>query len=309
MKTCLCLFTLLIPTLAGAAADAVPEAVASLGMLPHQRGGLQIAADERNPFAAKVKEAAKVTLEDTETQESKIRSIFRQLRVTGIRRDRQGRFLALAGDLILRQGEEVKPVLEEQTEVLMVSKIEPGQIELTFVENKDSTQPRVIVLPVRNQVQVSQKLFAQPDGKSSMYVARGRATPTIEEAAEALASSTPTAPARATPIATVTGSAPPAPATPVATTAQAPQRDSLREAAALAGMPPGMALTGKNNPPPSPPATTPPAAAPPAPATPASAAPPPPPAPESAPPPTFQRRRNTPPQETPPAPSGDGVVE
>lgn len=305
MKTFLCLLPLLAPTLAAAAADPVPEAVASLGMLPHQRGGLHIAAEERNPFAAKVKETAKVTAEDTETQESKIRSIFRQLRVTGIRRDRNGRFLALAGDLILRQGDEVKPVLEEQTEVLMVSKIEPRQIELTFVENKDSTQPRVIVLPVRNQVQVSQKLFGQPDGKSTMYVARGRATPAIEEAAEALASAPPTAPARTTPIATVTGSAAPSPSPPAPTTAQASKRDTLREAAALAGVPESP-LTEKENRVPATSASAP--ATPPAPPTPASATPPPP-VPESAPPPTFQRRRSAPPEEAPPAPAGGGVVE
>jgi len=204
----------------------VPEAVAALGMLPTQRDGLRISPQERNPFAVKPHEIIKSPDPvDAETQESKIRSIFNQLRVTGTRRDRDGRSLALAGDLILRQGEEVKPVLEDQTEVLIVSKIGPRQIELTFVENKDSTQPRIIILPVRNQVEVAQKLFAQPQGRTGgFYIARGRTPVETAEAAGALAASPPTAPATTRP-----SLAPPA------TTAIAP-RDARREAAALAGL-------------------------------------------------------------------------
>jgi len=230
MKTHLCTLAVLALGTSLPAADPASEAVAALGMLPEQRSGLRIAADERNPFAVKAKEIAKATApEDTETQESKIRSIFKQLRVTGTRRDRTGRALALAGDLILRQGEEVKPVLEDQTEILIVSKIEPRQIELTFVEDKDSTQPRVIVLPVKNQVQVAQKLFAQPKGgKAGFYIAKGRATPEAAEAAAAIAAAAPTAPAATTPT-TAWAGAP-------ATAAGSPPRDARREAAALAGL-------------------------------------------------------------------------
>ena len=296
MKHHLCLFALLALGSPLHADDAVSEEVAALGMLPTQRTGVRINADERNPFALKPKEIAKAVAEDTETQESKIRSVFRQLRVTGVRRDRSGRSLALAGDLILRQGEEVPPVLEDQTEILIVSKIEPQQIELTFVEDKDSTQPRVIVLPVRNQVQVAQKLFGQPKGKASLYIAHGRSAPDLEETAAAIAAAPPTAPASATPVATATGAQPPA----------AAPRDPRLEAAALAGHsePALAALVGGS------PSGTTGSSAPSAPAAPpegaAAAAPA-----EEASAPTFNRRRTTPPPgpEQPPPPPGTSILE
>jgi len=292
---------------------ATEAAVAALGMLPDQRGGLTIAPDERNPFAVKPKEVAKLTApEDTETQESKIRSIFRDLRVTGIRRDRNGRHLALAGDLILRQGEEVKPVLEEQTEILIVSRIEPRQIELTFVETKDSTQPRVIVLPVVNQVQVAQKLFGQSKGKSTMYIARGRTAPTIEEAVSAIAGAPPTAPASASPTATATGTPPTIEPLEAAAAATASTENARRQAAAMAGLNEqalanlidrgsSTAATPPAGPPAAENAEAPGAGA----VTPAARVGEP--AMES--PPTERRRRTTPPSEEPASPARPGVVE
>jgi hypothetical protein len=159
----------------GAATDEVSQDVAAIGMLPKQRTAQRLAPSERNPFAFKPKEAAKAAAEETETQESKIRAIFKAMTVSGVRRGADGELTALAGDLILRGGEEVKPVLPEQTEVLMVSKIEPKKVELTFVENKDSTQPRTIVMPIKNQPLVAQKLFAQPQGSRNMYYPGARA--------------------------------------------------------------------------------------------------------------------------------------
>jgi hypothetical protein len=300
MKPLFCSLVLLALGLPAPAVEPVTEAVAAIGILPDQRTGLSIDASERNPFAVKPKAIVKAEVEDTETQESKIRALFRQINVTGVRRDRQGRSIALAGDLILREGEEVQPVLADQTEVLIVSKVEPQKIELTFVEDKDSTQPRVIVMPVRNQVQVTQRLFGQPKGKGGFYIARGRQAPELEEAAAALAATPPTAPASARPADTAAGG----PATAMATT----PRDSQRDVAAFAGQSDRTLANASGSPaatPPSPAATTPS----PAPATPA-AAPAPTPDPEAAPPPTINRRRTGPPAaESAPAPLTDGVVE
>jgi hypothetical protein len=154
--------------------DASPD-VAAIGMLPNQRTAQRLGANERNPFAFKPKEPAKVAVEETETQESKIRALFKLMNVSGVRRGTDGKLVALVGDLILREGEEVKQVLPEQTESLMVSRIEPKKIELTFVENKDSTQPRTIVLPIVGQTRVAERLSGQPKGGKAMYFPRLRA--------------------------------------------------------------------------------------------------------------------------------------
>jgi hypothetical protein len=300
MKPLFCSLILLALGLPALAVEPVTEAVAAIGILPDQRTGLAIEASERNPFAVKPKAIVKAEAEDTETQESKIRALFRQINVTGVRRDRQGRSIALAGDLILREGEAVQPVLSDQTEVLIVSKVEAQKIELTFVEDKDSTQPRVIVMPVRNQVQVTQRLFGQPKGKGGFYVARGKQAPELEETAAALAATPPTAPASARPADTAAGG-------PTTTLAITP-RDSQRDAAALAGLSDHTLANAARSPSPAPPspATTAPTPAP----VPQAAAPATTPDLETAPPPTINRRRTEPPTtETAPAPLTDGVVE
>ena len=179
------------------ASGIVSEEVAALGMLPSQRQGIRINPQERNPFASETRETTKSPdTPENESQESKIRALFRQLHVSGIRHRHHGQSLALVNDLILREGEEIDPVLPDQTERLVVSKIESSQIELNFIETKESTQPRTIILPVRHQVHVTQKLPAQPAGSTnSFYIARQK--PPFNSAAAAaatMAAATSTAP-------------------------------------------------------------------------------------------------------------------
>ena len=184
------------------ASGIVSDEVAALGMLPSQRQGIRINPQERNPFASETRETTKSPeTPENESQESKIRALFRQLHVSGIRHRHHGQSLALVNDLILREGEEIDPVLPDQTERLVVSKIESSQIELNFIETKESTQPRTIILPVRHQVHVTQKLPAQPAGSTnSFYIARQK--PPFSSAAAAaatMAAATSTAPALTSP--------------------------------------------------------------------------------------------------------------
>ena len=184
------------------ASGIVSDEVAALGMLPSQRQGIRINPQERNPFASETRETTKSPdTPENESQESKIRALFRQLHVSGIRHRHHGQSLALVNDLILREGEEIDPVLPDQTERLVVSKIESSQIELIFIETKESTQPRTIILPVRHQVHVTQKLPAQPAGSTnSFYIARQK--PPFNSAAAAaatMAAATSTAPALTAP--------------------------------------------------------------------------------------------------------------
>lgn len=175
------------------AQNPLDEAIAALGLLPSQRGGQHLSPTELNPFSVKAKVMASSTAgEGTDTQESRIRGIFKKIKVAGLRRDAQGRLSALASDLILREGEEVKPVIMEQTERLVVSRVTPTHVELTFIETKESTLPRTIIMPVRTQALVSQKLFAQPDGGAELYVAKGM-KPAEAAAAMAVAGAVPPA--------------------------------------------------------------------------------------------------------------------
>ena len=223
------------------ASGIVSEEVAALGMLPSQRQGIRINPQERNPFASETRETTKSPdTPENESQESKIRALFRQLHVSGIRHRHHGQSLALVNDLILREGEEIDPVLPDQTERLVVSKIESSQIELIFIETKESTQPRTIILPVRHQVHVTQKLPAQPAGSTnSFYIARQK--PPFNSAAAAaatMAAATSTAPALTAP---TTAWIEPASADNRDASADADTADTAksasrqREAAALAG--------------------------------------------------------------------------
>ena len=158
------------------AAESVDEAVAALGILPKDREGKHIQASEVNPFKTKVKETPKFSVqEDTETQESKIRAIIKAMPVNGYRRSKDGQLMALASELILRVGQELPPLLQDQTEKLTVSKITPKYVELTFLENKDSTQPRTILNEIKNGVRVRQKLpgvtaAAPPENDKDFYL-------------------------------------------------------------------------------------------------------------------------------------------
>lgn len=173
-RSCFLILMLGSAALPATAEEEVSAEVAAIGLLPTQRVSQRLAPSERNPFAEKVKEEKKLAVEDTETQEARIRAIFRELTVSGMRSGSDGRRMALVGDLILREGEEVRQVLPDQTEILIVSRVDDKKVELVFVENKDATQPRTIVLPVNGQARVAQRLAGQPVGSTSLYYPKSR---------------------------------------------------------------------------------------------------------------------------------------
>lgn len=86
--------------------------------------------------------------------------------------------MALVGDIILREGERVAPVLPDQTETLIVSQITRNRVDLAFLETKEATQPRTITLKVDQTPRVHQLLSGQNKGRQ-MYV------PHAERAAQA----------------------------------------------------------------------------------------------------------------------------
>ena len=169
-----------------AAVDTSPSSVESVGILPSQRISLRVSGNERNPFTELKKVvAATQSPEDAESQESKIRSIFNRITVNGVRRGADGRMMALAGDLILREGDRVGQLLPQQTEVLHVEAIDERHVRLVFDEMKESGQPRLITLPVRRGVAVQARLFGQPTGSDGTYTINPRKQDTVSALADA----------------------------------------------------------------------------------------------------------------------------
>jgi hypothetical protein len=135
-------------------------AVQSVGILPKQRKSIVIGDKERNPFG-EPPGSKKVVSAEAETEEMKIRTIFKNLNVTGVRRDSDGELVAVAEDLFFKVGEKVKPVLAGQFEQLSVSNVTSDQVEIAFLETKEATQPRKITMPIVTAATVKEKLYGR----------------------------------------------------------------------------------------------------------------------------------------------------
>ncbi len=171
---------------ARAVGDTSPTSVEAVGLLPSQRISLRVSSNERNPFTELKKVVAtSQSPEDAESQESKIRSIFNRITVNGIRRGTDGRLMALAGDLILREGDRVGQLLPQQTEILHVEAVDERHVRLVFDEMKESGQPCVILLPVRKGVAVQARLYGQQAGSDGTYIVNPRKQDTASVLADA----------------------------------------------------------------------------------------------------------------------------
>ncbi len=236
-----------------AAATGPHDLLATVGPLPSQRSGQTISPQELNPFSTRSKTvAAAAKGPEEETQESKIRKILGALGVSGVRLDGAGRRMALVGDIILREGTRVVPVLPEQTETLVVSKIAPDKVELVFVETKEATLPRTITLRVNRQAQVAQLLSGQARAGREMYVATAtRAAQAGQAAAQAAAGVA--AAAAVEPVAPEAWADSPPPAMPVAVVPGPlpPVVETLERPAPAGGSPATEGITEPVAPPPS----------------------------------------------------------
>jgi hypothetical protein len=130
----------------GATALAADPGPLQIGELPGQKKPAILETRERNPF---MRREAKVTAEsaEKESEESRLREIFKQLPVTGVIRG-GGEVKVLLSTLILEQGEPLPPLIEDQTEQLVVGPIDDRKVEIHFVEADESAEPRKILIPI-----------------------------------------------------------------------------------------------------------------------------------------------------------------
>jgi len=118
----------------------------SIGELPEEKSSDLLRPKERNPFVRREVKMAEVQ-EDKESEESKLRGVINSLKITGVIRG-GGTMKVLLGDLILKPGAPVPPLIEGQTEQLVVGPITDKQLEIDFVETESRAEPRKILVPI-----------------------------------------------------------------------------------------------------------------------------------------------------------------
>jgi hypothetical protein len=168
---------LLLPLLSLAAAPARADVevklqqLKNIGILPEeklsQRPEEKIDPKKANPFAERAKAKEAKATETVETEEIKIRRVFDTLKISGITKY-NGQYSALLGDLILEEGAQVAPVIQNQTQILRVTRITEKLVEIAWVEGAgfETVAPRKIVKRVELSPRVGVLLAAQPAGST-----------------------------------------------------------------------------------------------------------------------------------------------
>lgn len=157
--TTICTFSLAI-----ASGGVRAESAAEIGILPSQKIPAAIDPGDRNPFATR-RSDVEIPLNgiDVESEESRIRQVFAGLRVTGMVPASKGSPRVLVGDLILKEGIELPQVIENQTDVLRVTRITDKKVEITWIDEEVAEAPRKLLIPINLDPEVS---FLLP-GRSS----------------------------------------------------------------------------------------------------------------------------------------------
>lgn len=125
------------------------ETAADIGTLPSQKVPATVDENERNPFSTSVPDDIDdIRNFDAESEESRIRQVFSNLKVNGHVPGINGPARVLVGDLILEEGQDVPNVIENQTDVLRVTRIDDKEVELSWVGEEVVEQPRTFVIPI-----------------------------------------------------------------------------------------------------------------------------------------------------------------
>lgn len=136
-------------------------------ILPQEKTPELVKPNEQNPFGGALEEQDKETANG---EELRIAELLRSLPVVG--RSRKG--WVLMGDIILRQGEKVPPVLPNQSVELQVLNIRQDAVELMWVEKKPTgLLPRTLIIPIDVSPKVSARLPGQSgkaDGPAAMGI-------------------------------------------------------------------------------------------------------------------------------------------
>ncbi|MCK9589923.1 MAG: hypothetical protein WC076_07860 [Terrimicrobiaceae bacterium] len=130
-------------------------------LLPDGRQGVELRPSERNPFAQQIApEVAPTTTQEGATEDSRLRRIFRAMKIGGAS-GKAGEKRVLLGSLIVKPGDTLPPILNNQIEMLRVLSVDDSSIVLAFVEKDPSASARQIVLGYKLKPEVSRVMFGE----------------------------------------------------------------------------------------------------------------------------------------------------
>ncbi|MFT5105120.1 MAG: hypothetical protein ACI9UA_000738, partial [Pseudoalteromonas tetraodonis] len=147
--------------------EARAESASDIGTLPSQRIPAAVDSGDRNPFATTIaiREDIPGNFEG-DSEESRIRKVFQGLKVTG----RVGVARVLVGDLVLKEGAIVPQVIENQTDILKVTKITDTEVELTWIDEEVVDSPRKLPIPIELDPVVSFVLPGRSASSGGQFV-------------------------------------------------------------------------------------------------------------------------------------------
>lgn len=121
-------------------------------IMPEEKAPELVKPNEASPFGGLLDDKSKDTASGEET---KVGDMLRALPVVG----KSSRNCVLLGDIILRKGAFVPPIVPNQTVKLFVRDITPEQVDLVWVEKKPTgLNPRTLIIVTDVSPQVRQRL-------------------------------------------------------------------------------------------------------------------------------------------------------
>jgi len=137
--------------------DPVIQSVEENGVLPTEKEqmlkGFVLKQAERNPFADRAKGEKGIPVDDSQSEDSRIRMALESFSVSGIARGNQG-YKAQLGSMILSEGKLVPRLIPGQSDDLRVTKITPELVEITWVADEEAAKPRKITLEIELEPKV-----------------------------------------------------------------------------------------------------------------------------------------------------------
>ena len=150
--------------------DGMSQSADEFGVLPKTKEEALkrylLASKERNPFAIRAKKEQIVSGNDSQTEEAKIRSVLENLHVSGVAKGLRGYKVQLGG-VILAEGKKIPRLINEQTDDLIVTKITPSMVEITWAGEEEADKPRKLIIAVDLKPRVGTVLPIPSNNKSS----------------------------------------------------------------------------------------------------------------------------------------------
>ena len=140
-----------IPPVDLLSSGSITKSADGFGALPKKKKdalkGHLLVSKERNPFAIRAKEEQIISGADSQTEEAKIRSVLDKMHVSGVAKGAHGYKVQLGG-VILVEGRKIPKLINEQTDDLIVTKITPSMIEITWAGDEKADEPRQLTIAV-----------------------------------------------------------------------------------------------------------------------------------------------------------------